>query len=280
MKKKKESLKKQIDTYKEFKKYYLEIIRDLGINKSKDIEARNLLSSIIRTKQEYDLEKKLKSFKEEISSKRNIFIYGCGPSLIESVNYFIKEINLVTNENIINLAADGASTCLSEKGVPIYAVFTDLDGVTKKEVELARFLVVLGHGNNIKKLEYFHDEIVKARNLIGTTQAKPLDNLINAGGFTDGDRILYFLKTLLLPHHEIYLIGMDFQNIVGKYSKPEMMTNQMASTIKQKKLKHAIILIEKLLNCLNNNIFFVNSPRSSLEFRYLSLEDTKKRIIS
>ncbi|GAI68912.1 unnamed protein product, partial [marine sediment metagenome] len=49
--------------------------------------------------------------------------------------------------------------------------------------------------------------------VIGTTQVEPVENLVNSGGFTDGDRILSFISSLLLPKHELYLIGMDYYKL-------------------------------------------------------------------
>ena len=87
------------------------------------------------------------------------------------------------------------------------------------------------HGDNIEQLRYFNDDIIKFEKVIGTTQVEPLTNLINPGGFTDGDRILFFLRTLISPFHRLFLIGMDFGSIVGKYSKINIIENQEANSI-------------------------------------------------
>ena len=69
-----------------------------------------------------------------------------------------------------------------------------MDGITIKEFQYASFNIIHAHGDNIKNLKLFKNEIIKFKNIIGTTQVEPDRNLVNPGGFTDGDRILYFLK--------------------------------------------------------------------------------------
>ncbi len=126
-----------------------------------------------------------------------------------------------------------------------------------------------------RKLKVFENDIRGFENIIGTTQVEPVSNVINPGGFTDGDRILYFLRSLLDPKHIIYLIGMDFSNVIGKYSKPEIKENKVGDDIKIKKLSYAVQLLEWLFERIDNPIYFLNSKKVSERFDYLSLEDFK-----
>lgn len=274
------SLKEQIDFYREFKDWYFEIINDFKFNHKKDCRASDYLSQILEKKgKNWDLESNLLSFKELLNTKNTILIYGCGPSLEITVNVLLKNLGLDFFAVCINLAADGASVLLKKKGIPIDGLFTDLDGITKEEFFSSEFVFVHAHGDNIDKLYNFRDEILISENVIGTTQVEPSKNLINPGGFTDGDRILYFLRTMLSPKHQIFLIGMDFQNIIGKYSKLDMNENQEGSAVKIKKLKFAIRLIEWLSHLMKNEIYFVNSKFISDKFKYLSIEEFKKKVI-
>ena len=147
----------------------------------------------------------------------------------------------------INLAADGASIYLKNKGIPLHGIFTDLDGITNNEFNYADFMFIHAHGDNIAELREFEKEILNSKNIIGTTQVEPLDNMINAGGFTDGDRIFYFLRSLLSPDQILFLIGMDFGKTIGKYSKPEITNDEIGDSIKIKKLQYALELIEWFL---------------------------------
>lgn len=176
-----------------FKEWYYQIIKDFNFDYQKDCEARNYLSRILANKSNgWQLEKILFSFKNIIQSRSNIFIFGCGPSLEDTVEILLKKNTREFFDNSINLAADGASILLEEKGIHIHGIFTDLDGITKKEFDRSDFIIVHAHGDNIDKLKYFEKNILKHKNVVGTTQVEPSENLINPGGFTDGDRILFF----------------------------------------------------------------------------------------
>ncbi|MCJ7648431.1 MAG: hypothetical protein MUP85_07445, partial [Candidatus Lokiarchaeota archaeon] len=172
----------------------------------------------------------------------------------------------------LNLAADGASRYLKKKQIPIDGIFTDLDGITKNEFDYPSFMIVHAHGDNINNLLAFKEEIIKFNNLIGTTQVEPNDLLLNPGGFTDGDRILFFLRSMLSPTQKLYLIGMDFESIVGKYSKPHFQGNIRGSSTKIKKLKYAFDLLKWISKKIESEIILINSKTKSNFFRNIPLE--------
>ena len=219
------------------------------------------------------MEEILTTFQTIIKNKSNIIIYGCGPSLVDTVDILLKNVGKKLFSKCLNFAADGASVLLRERGIRINSIFSDLDGITIKEFNATDFMVIHAHGDNIDKLEFFKPEILKFKNIIGTTQVEPLENIINPGGFTDGDRILYFIRPLLLPSHKLFLIGMDFQDIVGKYSKLYFKHDKEGDPVKRKKLQYAVKLIKWLKNKIKNEIYFVNSSFKSEEFTYLSIND-------
>ena len=273
-------IKNRIDFYVEFKEWYLKIIKEFDFNPKKDQEARDYLSNILSTKsKDWSLELILNSFNEVIQSKSIIIIYGCGPSLEESVKFLLNNEPEHLFDKSINLAADGASVLLKQKKIPIDGIFTDLDGISKTEFNYADFIIVHAHGDNINKLNSFKNDIIKLKNIIGTTQSEPVHNVINPGGFTDGDRILFFLRSLLFPYHKLYLIGMDFNNIIGKYSKPDMIENKEGNPVKIKKLQFAVQLLIWILERVENQVYFVNSEVISEKFNYLSLEEFNKQMI-
>ena len=265
---------RQLNYFVEFKDWYYQILNEFDFEYNKDCEARDLLSKIlIRKGTEWDLDHVLVSFSNYVLGKKIVLIYGCGPSLEETVDWLKKEFGSDLFKKSLNLAADGASVFLREQEILIDAIFTDLDGITEHEFNYSKFNIVHAHGDNIEKLKNFEENIIKFDNIIGTTQVEPIINIINPGGFTDGDRILYFLRSLLQPSHSVYLIGMDFSNIIGKYSKPGMIEPKAGTPTKIKKLTYAVKLLEWLLDDIDNMIYFLNSEHVSEKFNYLSLEE-------
>ena len=270
------SLIESINYYQEFKELYFKILNDFGFDHEKDCESRDVLLEIMQRKVEntsYNLESVLLSFKDIIKSTRNIFIFGCGPSLEDTIDHILEKYGNKFFQNSINLAADGASLFLREKHIPVTAIFSDLDGITQNEFSYSDYMVIHGHGDNIERLEDFKNRIQGFHNIIGTTQVEPLGAIINPGGFTDGDRILYFLRSMVVPRNILYLIGMDFKSAIGKYSKLGMNKNQEGSPSKQKKLEYAIKLLEWLQPKLSSEMYFVNTEQISKKFNYLSLEE-------
>lgn len=274
------SLKKQINFFDEFKEWYFKIITEFKFDIREDREARDLLSNILmKNSVKWNLEELLKIFRNLIQSKSNILVYGCGPSLEITMKKF--NDNSLFNK-CVNLAADGAAVLLKEKQFPVDVLFTDLDGITIDEFNYPEFLIVHAHGDNIKKLKFFREKMINFKKIIGTTQVEPIKDILNPGGFTDGDRILYFIKSFLLPHHRIFLIGMDFNSIIGRYSKPDLTKNQEANPVKLRKLRYAIKLVEWFKTLIVNEIYFVNSKFESKyfkDFKYLSISEFKKMLL-
>lgn len=274
------SIKKQIESHIDFEDWYYKIINDLKFDYQKDLDARDFLSEILREKSgDWCLEEVLRSFNQMIQSKMHVFIYGCGPSLEETVNYLQKIQGKQIYNNVVNLVADGATRLLIERRIPINGIFTDLDGITRAEFDRSEFVIVHAHGDNIARLKYFKKEIINISNVIGTTQVSPVENLVNSGGFTDGDRILFFIASLLVPRHELYLIGMDFNDIVGKYSKIEFERNHLANPIKLKKLQYGLEIINWLLPQIRNLVYIVDSKVDIVNLKHLTLEMFKKKIL-
>jgi uncharacterized Rossmann fold enzyme len=268
------SLINKLNFFEEFKDYYFQIINDFKFDYQKDCKARDYLSQILTKKSHnWALENVIKSLNNQIISKPEILIYGCGPSLEETVNALLKNKGRLYFDRFTNLAADGASVLLRKRHIKIDAIFTDLDGITKKEFNYANFNIVHAHGDNIDRLIQFEKEILRFQNVIGTTQVEPLENILSPGGFTDGDRILYFIHKLIKPSQKLYLIGMDFDNIIGKYSKLNIKNNLEGTRIKKKKLQYGIELLEWIKTKIKNEIFFVNSKIISDKFNFISVSD-------
>jgi len=265
-------MKETINNYNTFKHWYQRILEEFKFDPNEDKRARNILLDIIQRKgNKWNAKEILTDFIQRVNEKSAILIYGCGPTLDESVEGLIEIGGKDIFKRCINLAADGASVLLRKKQLPIDGIFTDLDGITPKEFSYGEYIIIHAHGDNIEKLKAFKQDIIGKEKVIATTQVKPKNGIFNPGGFTDGDRILYFIKNFLLPTQKLYLIGMDFNDVVGKYSKPQRNKDFPAPLIKRKKLKMAVSLLQEIVAKVENEIYFVNSAPALEIFQSISI---------
>ena len=166
----------------------------------------------------------IEQFFDEMMEKKDtskFIVVGAGPSIKKHIKY-VKE-NYDLNDYLI-VSADGATTAMLEDDLVPDIVATDLDG--KMEDLLA----------------------ANSLGILGTTQSVPIGHLYNFGGFTDGDRAMFF--AIALGCEEMVLAGMDFGTTVTKYSRPNIEgATGPADEIKTKKL----IFAERLLAWIKEN---------------------------
>jgi uncharacterized Rossmann fold enzyme len=97
--------------------------------------------------------------------------------------------------------------------------------------------VVHAHGDNTGMLKKL---VPKFKKLVGTTQVMPVENVYNFGGFTDGDRCVFLAEEF--GAKKIVLVGMDFGNAIGKYSKEKVKDPEL----KKQKMQAGKRLLEML----------------------------------
>ncbi|GIU72290.1 MAG: hypothetical protein KatS3mg003_1769 [Candidatus Nitrosocaldaceae archaeon] len=242
---------------REWLEWYDKIRAKFGYSIVNDQNAAQILSKLIRGR-----EVNLNILIDKIKGK-NVVIFGAGPSLEEFDDY-----NSLRNSTLI--ACDGATEALLEHDIKPDIVVTDLDGDHRSLLEadrLGSIMVVHAHEDNVNLMLNL---VPKFKNCIGTTQVKPLDNVYNFGGFTDGDRAVFLADTL--GAKSIILIGMDFGYKIGRYSKRKFDPN-----IKIEKLKMAKELIEYLANKTNSRIYNLSS--SDIKgYKKISIKDLKEII--
>ena len=231
-----------------WEKYYKEILDDFGFSRKNDEESAKLLDEILSTEGCLSLDE----LGEFVGFSDKFIVFGAGPSLKEHVlelkeNYDLKEYVLV--------AADGATTALIEERIAPDIVATDLDG-NLDDILLANFrganIVIHAHGDNIDKIARLTPFFTS---VLGTTQAQPVGNLYNFGGFTDGDRALFL--AVALGASEITLAGMDFGDIVTRYSRPKIESETAkADEFKRKKLRYAEKFTQWIVD--NENVRVIN----------------------
>ncbi len=227
--------------WNQWEQYYETIIVEMGVDKKKDE-----LEAIYWNKIVNKAKNSMKIIDDSISETKkrfktnNVFIFGAGPSLIGHLDMFQKNSYLKKKHVIIS--SDGATQALIENDIVPDIVCSDFDGDMESIIEAGRKEIILflhAHGDNHNLIEKWFPRISQLKYWIPTVQSKPIPPLIqNYGGFTDGDRALSLALHFTLPC-SIILFGFDFGNIIGKYSKPYLKNNTLASSFKQKKLQFA-----------------------------------------
>ena len=197
---------------------YQKILAEFRYSRQQDEDSALLLDSIIKNGTPTRM---LKS----MIAKKPVFVIGAGPSITRALQILKK------HKKVIKIAADSTVKLLLKNKIYPDVVVTDLDGDEKslRIVSQKSIMVVHAHGDNMEKI-YMAENFPKC---IGTTQSRPIGGLENFGGFTDGDRAIF-----LASHFDagkIILLGMDFGNKIGRYSK----TRGSDRLLKLKKLRKA-----------------------------------------
>ncbi len=212
--------------YEEWRKFYIKILKDFGFSEEEDLKAGKLLKNLLENEQRSGYEEL-----EKLIKNKRVNIFGAGP-VLES----LKEIPEGTN-----VACDGATTFLMERGIRPEIIVTDLDGKVEDQIEASEngsLVVIHAHGDNISSLK---KHLPGFRKVIPTMQAEPVEGVYNFGGFTDGDRAV-----VLACHfgaREIVLYGFDFKGAIGRYS----------FTLDIKKKRKKLLWAERIIGYLVNN---------------------------
>lgn len=231
-----------------WEKYYKEILDDFGFSRENDEASAKLLDEILSTEGCLTLDE----LGEIVGFSNKFIVFGAGPSLKEHILMLKNDYDL---KDYVLVAADGATTAMIEERVVPDIVATDLDG-NIDDILLANLrganMVIHAHGDNIERIASLTPFFTS---ILGTTQAQPIGNLYNFGGFTDGDRALFL--AVALGAEEITLAGMDFGDVVTKYSRPNLESDLgQADDFKKKKLLYAEKFTQWI--CDNESVTMVN----------------------
>ncbi len=228
--------------------YYKEILDDFGFSREGDENSAKVLDEILSEEGCLTLD----DLSQIVSFSDKYIVFGAGPSLKEHIKLLKENYNL---KDYVLVSADGATTALIEEKIAPDIVATDLDG-NIDDILLANLrganIAVHAHGDNLDAVVKFTSFF---NNVIGTTQAQPVGNIYNFGGFTDGDRAIFL--AVALGASEITLAGMDFGDIVTKYSRPNLESDLAeADEFKKKKLMYAERLTQWVID--NENVDIIN----------------------
>ncbi len=231
---------------------FKEIRKEFGYSEKDDLISARKLNSLL----------KRKNLKNEFQKKihgKTVFIIGAGPSLTKSLKYIKK------STNVTKIVADGAVRALLEKNIKPDILVTDLDGDLESIKKIGKTnipIIVHAHGDNFDKLEIVKEFL----NVTGTTQTKKIGKLENFGGFTDGDRCVFLAE--YFNAKKIVLIGMDFGQKIGKYSKHRIVNRK----VKIKKLKFGKRIIEWIGTKSKADLFSTNKIKGYKTIRMIDLE--------
>ncbi|WP_455644662.1 6-hydroxymethylpterin diphosphokinase MptE-like protein [Methanosphaera sp.] len=242
----------EYESYNNWDKWYELICDDFGFDNKMDESSADFLNNMIIEKGKYNL--------SNLSLSNKCIVFGAGPSIKKHICLIKQEVNL---KDYTLIAADGATEALLEEDIIPTIIVTDLDGKIDsiiKSNKKGSILYVHAHGDNMDKLEKY---VPLLENIIPTTQAKPKGLLENYGGFTDGDRAVH-IAVYALNMKEIILAGMDFGDLVTRYSRPEI-NSQIGKADDFKKLK--LLYAEKLINSLK---------KEKTQITIINLIDSKK----
>ncbi len=231
---------------------FKEIRKEFGYSEKEDFHSAKKLNLLLKRKNTK------KEFQNIIKGK-TVFIIGAGPSLSKSLKHIKK------SKNITKIVADGAVRALLEKNIKPDILVTDLDGDLESIKKIGKTkipIIVHAHGDNYDKLEI----VKKFSNVTGTTQTKKFGKLENYGGFTDGDRCVFLAE--YFNASKIVLIGMDFGQKIGKYSKHKVINHRT----KIKKLKFGKMIIEWFATKSKADLYSTKRINGYKTIRFVDLE--------
>ena len=239
-------------TIRGWKTQFKQIRKEFGYLEKDDLISVRKLDSLLKGKNSK------REFQNMIQGK-TVFIIGAGPSLTKSLKYIKK------SKDVTKIVADGAVRALLEKNIKPDILVTDLDGDLKSIEKIGKTMIpiiVHAHGDNYEKLEI----VKKLKNVVGSTQTRKIGKIENFGGFTDGDRCVFLAE--YFNASKIVLIGMDFGQKIGKYSKHRIINRK----IKIKKLKFGKKIVEWIGTKSKADLFSTNRIKGYKIIRMVDLE--------
>ena len=191
--------------FKQWEPLYTEILSDFSFSRSEDEKSAKLLAPLI----EQDA---LLEAKRLIQTAEEICVCGNAPCLRDEL-HALKLLDS-NRKKLIFIAADGAALVLHAECVVPDIIVTDLDGIydTKEIIYTMNrngtILVIHAHGDNIQFIQSFVPFCPGP--VICTTQAEPFSHVYNFGGFSDGDRAVFFAHALGAT--KVTLCGFDLDD--------------------------------------------------------------------
>lgn len=212
---------------------YRGIAQRLSLDPAKDEESARILHEILKQKETVSKG----SLRAKVHN-RDVAVFGAGPSLKSGIDAML-ESGLYAN--FLHAAADGAVTAFIERGKYPEVIFSDLDGPAHDLIKASSsgsWIIAHAHGDNIPLVKSLVPVLKGC--LLGSTQVTPIPPLVlNLGGFTDGDRAAYWADAL--GASRIILVGMDFGEEVGRYSKRGLTGKKLKRKLEKLKIGSELV---------------------------------------
>lgn len=180
----------------EWEPYYQNILDFFGFSREEDEASAKVLQSIL-PRNSFDL------LCKTVEGKACI-VCGNAPKLardVSSTNFFGKVV----------IAADAAASVLYKNHIRPHIIVSDIDGMDDDFLlmnDLGTILVLHAHGDNLPLVKSWVPKVKGP--IVGTTQATPIKDVYNFGGFSDGDRAVFMAHEL--GAQNVSLIGFDLDD--------------------------------------------------------------------
>ncbi|ELZ35032.1 hypothetical protein C474_01687 [Halogeometricum pallidum JCM 14848] len=133
-----------------------------------------------------------------------VAVVGAAPSLRD-------EVDAVADADRV-FAASTAADVVREAGYRVDLMVTDLDKnpeTARERTQAGRPVAAHAHGDNVPAVRRWMPRF-DAGHVLATTQAAPVENVVNFGGFTDGDRAAFLADAFGAA--ELRFVGWDFDD--------------------------------------------------------------------
>jgi len=191
--------------FAEWEPIYTEILSSFSFSRADDERSAQILASLTHCDA-------LHEARSRISSSEEVIVCGNAPCLLDDWHALFLSHTEIERRTVI--AADGAALQLHAEGLTPDIIVTDLDGICHAKERIfsmnqnKTILVIHAHGDNIAQIQSFVP--LCPGPIICTTQSQPFSHVHNFGGFSDGDRAVFFAHAL--GAKKVTLCGFDLDD--------------------------------------------------------------------
>lgn len=210
-----------------------------------DIDEKGDLNALQRILQDHKSNISKEVLEKKIKGK-NILTIAPGIHLEHELDMYLKSGKTKMD---FTISSNGATSYLISQNIIPDLIVTDLDGRIEDQIEAQNrggTVLIHVHEDNIETVEE-NISAFSEGDFIFTTQGAPLQGSYNFLGFTDGDRAICLAT--YFEAYSIHLIGYDFGESIGKYSK----ASKINQTQLERKMKKFTIAKSIINWCLNKN---------------------------